>query len=76
MFFLSHFVSAIFNFLIPIWNSYLLLQILDVHFETLLYILKVCPTVMCSLTFDTSQTITMILNNLQLVYMSQFSLKN
>ena len=46
--------------------------ICDVHFVTFFYIFKVHRTVMDFLTFGMSQIITIILNGLQLVNMSQF----
>ena len=41
------------------------------HFETVIYIFIAYRTVMHSLTFGTPQIITIILNNLQFVHVSQ-----
>ena len=46
-------------------------KIFDVYYETLLYIFEAYRTELHSLTFGTSQIITIILNNLKLVHMSQ-----
>ena len=62
-----------------IWTSWRLFNIIviicDIDFETLLYISKLYRTLVHFLTFGTSQIITIISNNHQLVYMSQFSSK-
>ena len=54
------------------WKLFSIIVIMcNVHCETLLCIFKVYRTVIHSLTFGTSQIITIILNNLQIVHMSQ-----
>ena len=61
-----------------IWTSWRLfnnLIISDVYFETLLYIFKLYRTVMHSLIFGSLQIIAIILNNIQLVLMSQLCQK-
>ena len=50
-------------------------KFLNIHCETLIYIFKVYRTVVWSSTFGTLQIITIILYNLQLVYMSQLCSK-
>ena len=58
-----------------IWASWSLFNIIviicDIYFETFLYIFKVYRTLMHFLTFGTPQIITIMLNNLQLVYVFQ-----
>ena len=54
------------------WRLFNIIVIIcALHFETLFYIFQIYRTVMHFLTFGGSEIITMILNNLQLVNMSQ-----